>query len=238
MPIINNRAHYPDCKCLKCAKFHAVCTCEKCGEGGREFTTFPGLRRHQLAKPKLKRGSKSPPRAAVVPSGLGFLERVLANKDQLEKYNLSVISRFCAALNDMRPSGNYGRFNKAHKRMLQELSESQSNTLLPFRLELPKAQSEAVLRLSQSVNVCPNSILALLVQYGLEHLSLELRVNSVAPPISDPKVNKVTVQERQTAAQELLEEEPITHELTEYSLPVNKSVGSVRSYLIPRSQKV
>jgi hypothetical protein len=233
MPILQGRFHYPDCKCLQCAKFSAICKCEKCGEGGREFTTFLGLRRHQTAKPALKRGSKNPPRAAVVPDGLGFLTKVLANQDQLQKYNLSVISRFCAALNDMRPTKYHGRFTRAHKRILEEVSQPGHNTLLPFSLELPSPQAQAVLKLAQSVNMSPNSVLALLVQYGLEHLSSELRRNSVAPPAADPKVNKTTVQQRQTAAQEVLKEEPITHVVIEYSTPTNKPVESIRSSLFP-----
>jgi len=230
MPIINGRAHYPDCKCLLCAKFHALCNC--C-DPPREFNTFPALRRHETSKPKLKRGSKNPPRAAVVPDGLGFLQKVLANQDQLQKYNLSVISRFCAALNDMRPTKYYGRFTRAHKRILEEVSEPGHNTLLPFNLELPSPQAQAVLKLSQSVNMSPNGVLALLVQYGLEHLSSELRRNSVAPPAADPKVSKSLIQKRQTASQEVLKEEPVTHEYTEYRSPVNKPVESIRSSLFP-----
>lgn len=228
MPILQGKAHYPDCRCLQCAKFSKVCEC--CG---REFTTFPSYRRHQTAKPKLKRGSKSPPRAAVVPNGLGFLERVLANQEQIQKYNLSVISRFCAALNDMRPGTGNARFTKAHRRILAELSESKANTLLSFNLDLPTAQAQAVLKLAQSVNTSPNPVLALLVQYGLEHLSKELRANSVAPPVSNPSVTKTLVQERQTAAQELLGEEPKVREYTEYNAPTNIAVVGNRSRFIP-----
>ena len=217
--------HWPDCKCILCAKFSKVCEC--CN---REFKTWPGYRRHQTAKPKLKRGSKAAPRAAVVPNGLGFLERVLANQQQLQKYNLSVISRFCAALNEMRSSKTNARFTKAHKRMLDE---TESNTLLPFRLELPAPQARAVLKLAQSINASPSSVLALLVQYGLEHLSQELRTNSVAPSVQDPQVKKTLIQERQTASQEFLGEEPKTHVVTEYATPTNP----VRPGLFPAKEK-
>ena len=217
--------HWPDCKCILCAKFFKVCEC--CN---REFKTWPGYRRHQTAKPKLKRGSKAAPRAAVVPNGLGFLERVLANQQQLQKYNLSVISRFCAALNEMRPGKYNARFTKAHKRLLEE---TENNTLLPFRLELPAAQARAALKLAQSVNASPSSVLALLVQYGLEHLSQELRTNSVAPSIQDPNVTTTLVQVRQTAAQEFLGEEPKTHAIIEFRTPTNP----VRPGLFPSSKK-
>lgn len=232
MPILQGKAHYPDCKCLQCAKFSKVCEC--CD---KEFKTFPAYRRHQTAKPKLKRGSKSPPRAAVVPDGLGFLERVLANQDQLQKYNLSVISRFCAALNDMRPGNYSARFTKAHRRILSELSTTKTDTLLPFKLDLPTTQATAVLKLAQSVNCSPNSVLALLVQYGLEHLSQELRTNSVAPPVQDPNIKKTLRTEYQTAAQELLEEKPKVHEYTEYGTPTNKPIDANRSRFIPTSEK-
>lgn len=228
MPIINGVAHYPECRCLLCAKFSKVCEC--CD---KEFKSWPAYRRHQTAKPKLKRGSKKPPRAAVVPDGLGFLERVLASQQQLQKYNLSVISRFCAALNDMRPGSYRARFTKAHKRLLLE---TESNTLLPFRLELPAQQARAALRLAQSVNTSPGDTLALLVQYGLEHLAQELRTNSVAPPVQDPQVKTTLIQERQTASQEFLGEEPKTREYTEFSSPANpRRLPDNRSSLIPRS---
>lgn len=232
MPMINGKAHWPDCCCLLCAKFSKVCEC--CN---KEFTTFPSYRRHQTAKPKMKRGSKSPPRAAVVPNGLGFLERVLANQEQLQKYNLSVVSRFCAALNDMRPGSYRARFTKAHRRLLTELSESQVNTLLPFKLDLPSEQATAVLKLSQAVNASPNTLLALLVQYGLEHLSKELRENAVAPPLSNPNIKKTLRTERQSAARELLKEQPKVHEYTEYSTPTSKPIPSIRSRFFPTSEK-
>lgn len=234
MPILQGRVHWPGCKCLQCAKFHALCNC--C-DPPREFNTFPGLRRHQTAKPKQKRGSKNPPRAAVVPNGLGFLERVLANQEQLQKYNLSVISRFCAALNDMRPGNYSGRFTRSHKRILDEVSKSDTNSLLPFRLDLPTQQAQAVLKLCQSVNVSPTAVLALLVQYGLEHLSNELRVNSVAPPIGDPNIKKTLTTVRQSAAQEFLKEESKTHVVIEYSSPTNPEVSVNRSRFIPTSTK-
>jgi len=229
--------HWPDCKCILCAKFSAICKCERCGEEGREFKTFPAYRRHQTYKPKLKRGSKNPPRSAVVPDGLGFLHKVLANQDQIQKYNLSVISRFCAALNDMRPTQHNGKFTRVHKRLLEELLASESNTLSPFRLELPATQSKAVLKLAQSVNTSPNSVLALLVSYGLELLSKELRSNSVAPPIGDPKINKTVMVERQTAAQEFLREDPVKHVVTEYSTPANPLSAVNRSRFIPSSKE-
>jgi hypothetical protein len=237
MPVRPHRLCYPNCRCLLCAKFSAICKCNKCGEEGREFRTFPALRRHQTYKPKLKRGSKDAPRAAIVPDGQGFLERVLANKKQIQKYNLSVISRFCAALNDMRPGRTSAKFTRTHKRILDEIQRSETNTLLPLRLELPTSQATSVFKLAQSVNVSPSNTLALLVSYGLERLSSELRENSVAPPLSNPNVAKVAIQERLTAARELLEEEPKVREFIEYSVPTSRPISEVKSYFIPSSSK-
>jgi hypothetical protein len=119
--------------------------------------------------------------------------------------------------------------------MLKELQESEENTLMPFDIHLPSKQAISVLKLAQSVNVPPKSVLCLLVQYGLEHLANELRTNSVAPPVGDPKVTKDLVQQRQTSAQEFLEEEPKTREYTTYGTPTNKSSDTIRQSLIPRS---
>ena len=232
MPKLQGKLHWPDCKCIQCAKFFKVCEC--CS---KEFTSYPAYRRHQTAKPRQKRGAKDQHRAAIVPDGLGFLERVLANQKTVQKYNLSVISRFCAALNDMRGGNPSGKFTRSHKRMLKELQESETNTLMPFDILLPSTQAGSVLKLAQSVNVSPQSVLCLLVQYGLEHLATELRTNSVAPPIGNPNVKKELVQERQSAAQEFLEEEPKIHEVTTYSTPTNKPSDTIRSYLIPSSTK-
>jgi hypothetical protein len=130
----------------------------------------------------------------------------------------------------MRPGKYNARFTKTHKRLLDE---TENNTLLPFRLELPAAQARATLKLAQSVNASPNSVLALLVQYGLEHLSQELRTNSVAPPIQDPNVTTTEVTHRQTAAQEFIREEPKVHVITEFGTPTNPGRLSGRSGLFP-----
>jgi len=120
--------------------------------------------------------------------------------------------------------------------MLKEL-ETETNTLLPFRVLLSTSQAKAVLLLSQSVNVSPTSACALLVQYGLEHLANELRTNSVAPPVGDPNIKKIVVQERQSAAQEFLGEEPKLREYTEYNTPTNKPSDTIRSSLFPSTSK-
>ena len=121
--------------------------------------------------------------------------------------------------------------------MLKELQESEANTLMPFSIFLPSRQAIGVLKLAQSVNVSPQSVLVLLEQYGMEHLAAELRTNSVAPPIGDPNVKKELVQERQSAAQELLEEKPKEREYTTYSTPTNKPIDSIRSSLIPGAKE-
>src|SRR5256885_16994794 len=115
---ISNK-HWPPCYCIKCVNFRATCEC--CN---KEFTSYLVYIRH-MKTPKQKRGPKDPMRGLVIPDGIGFLTKVLANQASAQQYNLSVISRFCAALATLRPGKRGMKFTRAHKNLLQEMERGQ-----------------------------------------------------------------------------------------------------------------
>lgn len=230
--------HWPPCGCIVCLDFTATCEC--CN---RTFTTYPGYRRHLTAQiKKKKRGPINPPTVAIVPDGLGFLKRITANAANLGTYNLSVISRFCAALNLIRPRGAHARFTRTHSSLFKALEAGDfHDRLLDFKTRLTEAQTRAVLGLAKSVNVCPGDVISLLVSYGLEHLARELRENAVAPPVASPNIEKSLVQKTSTASEEYLQEKypeaakkVVQYEHTEYRKPTPVSRAGSGSF--PKSK--
>lgn len=194
--------HWPPCNCVLCLDFKATCKC--CD---RTFTTYPGYQRHLKAKTRQKRGAKTPPTAAIVPDGLGFLKRITASATNLGPYNLSVISRFCAALNEIRPRGAHAKFTRLNKRLQDDIERGlYTDKLLDFSTRLTEDQATAVLGLARPVNVSPGDVIALLVSYGLEHLAAELRANSAAPPVATPNIAKKIVTPVVSASEQYLQE--------------------------------
>jgi len=151
-----------------------------------------------------KRGTQQPTRTVIIPTQLGYLTKVLTNKQQLQKYNLSVISRFCAALNDGK---GFGKFTRAHRNLLKEVEEN-TTQLYRFIIDLPQQLARAILMLAQTVNTSPKGVVAALTSYGLEHLALELSANASAPPLGSPNIKKLLREEPQSASQEFLDIPP------------------------------
>jgi hypothetical protein len=178
----------------------------------RTFTTFPSFRSHQAAHER--RGTKEKMRArpqqkflrdrrsVIVPDGLGYLKRFVTSPDGLAGYNLSVVSRFAAALNDGRPSKK--RFTKGSKMILQAMVKNPI-PLNMVKCEVPSAQAIAVYQLALSVNASPGDVGSLLIAYGLEHLALELRAGKSAPPVGIPDVRIKPIQVYRSPHKEFLD---------------------------------
>lgn len=193
------KGHWPGCHCIECVSFNATCQCH-----GLSFTTYPSYRRHLNAQVRRqKRGPKDPLHVSIVPSGEDYLKKVVANKANLYKYNLSVMSRFCAALNE---GSRVSRFARSHRNLLKEVQESQDQ-LFPFQVKLTNSNAETLLLLAQTINTIPSAVASLLISYGLEYLSKELRQNAIAPPIASPNIKKALIKERPSAAEQFLQEE-------------------------------
>lgn len=199
--------HWPDCRCILCLNFHA--TCPRCS---REFTTYPSFRAHEAAHVRADKKEKDLSRSqqqilgrrtVVVPNGLGYLEKVVIRKDGLAAYNLGVISRFAAALNDGRKVKK--GFNKGHKLVLQSLQKEKPPLSL-LKVEIPPDQALSIYQLALAANAYPGDVAALLVSYGLEKLAHELRATGSAPPVGTPNVEVRRAPKRSTPHNDFLRE--------------------------------
>ncbi len=202
--------HWPGaCRCPRCYKIN-----EQCKKCERVFTTYPGLRAHEAGhvrretkanlgeRPQNKRFT--PRKSYVVPSGLGYLTRVITNRDGLAAYNLAVVSRFAAALNDKRKLKK--RFTKGHKLHLKKLLKEATFPTSKVICELPKNQTISVYQLALAVNANPGDVASLLVSYGLEHLASELRRTNAAPAVAEPNITRTEFVRERTPHQEFLAE--------------------------------
>ena len=182
-PLTDPIPHYPGCKCVKCAPFEG-----ECPECGKPFDNWTGyklhLRKHRGRYNKgerLARKDKGQKRTVIVPDGLGNLEK--AKVSDLQQKNLRPVIRFSEALH-----GTKHKFSQANNTLLKRLQESTPPPFVKGTYDIPRTQALAALKIAQASNVSFSDVLALLVAYGLEHLSNELRMQGAAPTPKEPHI--------------------------------------------------
>lgn len=234
----------PDCRCILCLAFEA--TCKECG---RVFTTFPSFRSHEAAHARKRTRDALANRpqsqliatrkSVIVPDKMGYLTKVVTDRDGLAAYNLAAISRFAAVVNEVRATRK--RFTKGHKLLLRTLTGPDGPALVGLKCELPKDQAISTLQLALACGVSPEDVISLLVAYGFERLATELRDQGRATaPIAPTQPVVRTEKKPRTLHEEFLDEQFPEHappqkvvEIVEYRKP-QESVSSV-SRAIPSS---
>jgi hypothetical protein len=171
---------------------------------------------------RLERKDKGVRKTVLVPDGLGAL--VKARVSDLQAKNLRPAIRFSEALH-----GAKSRFSKPNHNLLKQLEGPNPPPFHKSQYDIPAQQTLAALKIAQAADVSLADVLALLVAYGLEYLSQELRMTGSAPTPKDPRVEVKTYSkpptprdefykskglattERKTTVHELTGNSPVSH---------------------------
>ena len=203
---------FPGCLCDNCLVFEKECC-------GKNWTSWKAYRKHEAAYHAKKYGGPKPAdritRNVIVPDGLGYLTTVFTTAEKLATVSLSALTRYAAALNAERTTRT-ARFSKGDRITLKQLRDKSLKGLVDVNTPLDSDQAVVVYELAQAVNIPPKAVVSLLVSYGLELLSKELRNTHAAPAPKKPS-SVVRVKEKSpTPRQEFLQESGVrTHEPTE-----------------------
>lgn len=228
--------HWNDCRCIRCLDFPVRECC------GKRFTTWPAFSRHTKAKHNrdgsishsTRVSSKRATQIVIVPDGLGFLTTTLTTPERLASVSLQALTRYAAALNDVR-SFRQQRFTKKDREILKQLEAGTFAGSLDALTPLVNDQAKVVYQLAQAANVSVRAVVSLLVSYGLELLSRELRTSSSAPTPKNPQtvVRTKTVRASSTPREEFLQEHGLR--TPEREKEVIEYVSQARSEETPRS---
>jgi hypothetical protein len=121
------------------------------------------------------------------PDGLGFLQRILDETRPQNHPNLAAFTRFQALL--VRRTTR-GRSKPSHEDVARLADLSQRDPLdvvkMPWRGQATAGVVEIITKLAVTAHVAPATVLDILVCYGLEHLTAEIRARGAAPPVRLP----------------------------------------------------
>lgn len=150
----------------------------------------PGIRQYAKDKVEEERfldGSYVRRSKPLVAEGFPYLQRLFADLHPRNHPNMAALTRFQRLLvergaNRRRKLSAIERANLTDYGQMEPLADVPS----PVRPKMSAAAAELVLKIAQSAHVAPATVLQVLIYYGFEHLSRELRERGAAPMPKEP----------------------------------------------------